>query len=103
MALTRKALRQDWPTSPDVKQLTLDTIIGFMKTTTRRGRAAADRTVLMAAQTLAIYCRLTLQQAELDLHREKQHGKKTDISLADLVGEAEKRAEARRLEMAEEK
>jgi hypothetical protein len=96
MRLTRQALRQDWPTSARVKTIILETLVDFLVRRRARGEPKADRNVIMAARTLAAFSQLTLQQAELDLKREKLEGKTSDTSLADLVAEAEARAEARR-------
>jgi hypothetical protein len=98
MRLTRQALRQDWPTSTKVKQTILETLTDYLVSSSKRGRQATDRNVIMAARTLAAFCGLTLRQQALDLRREKQEGKTSDLSLADLVGEAEQRAEQRRNE-----
>ncbi len=96
MRLTRQALRQDWPTSTRVKTIIMETLVDFLTKKKGRGEPRADRNVIMAARTLAAFSALTLQQAELDLKREKLEGRQSDLSLADLVGEAEARAEARR-------
>lgn len=98
MRLTRQALRQDWPTSTRVKQNILETLIDYLDPKGARGILASDRNIIMAARTVAAFCGLTLQQAALDLRREKQEGRTSEVSLADLVGEAEKRAEDRKLE-----
>jgi hypothetical protein len=98
MRLTRQALRQDWPTSTRVKQTILETLIDYLDLAGKRGKLATDRNVIMAARTLATFASLTLRQAALDLRREKQEGKQSEVSLADLVSEAETRAETRRHE-----
>jgi hypothetical protein len=56
---------------------------------------ADDRIVVRAAQALAAFCELTLKQQWLDLAREKIDGKQGTTSIADLVAEAEQRAEDR--------
>lgn len=98
MRLTRQALRQDWPTSTRVKQEILERLIGFLDPKSRDNMLTSDRTVIMAARTIAAFCGLTLRQAALDLRREKQEGKASEVSLADLVADAEQRAEERQRE-----
>ena len=103
MRLTRHALRQDWPTSTKVKTVILETLLDYLDPKGKRGKMATDREVIMATRTIAAFCGLTLQQQFLDFKREKLNLKQTDVSLADLVGEAEARAEARRAERETEK
>jgi hypothetical protein len=99
MMLTRKALRGDWPISTRIKTLAYGAVVAILEDKF----LASDRTKLMAARTLALFAGITLRQAVIDLRREKQEGRQSDVSLADLVGEAEQRAEARRIERAGEK
>jgi hypothetical protein len=89
-------LRNDWPVPTRTKAKILKRIISYLDTACDEGATAADRTVLTAAKTLAIYCGLTLKQQALDLTRQRLEGVKPDVSLADLVAEAERRAEERR-------
>jgi uncharacterized membrane protein YidH (DUF202 family) len=98
MRLTRQALRGDWPISTRVKQLAMTAVVDILDPTTHRGTLANNRTVLAAVRTLAAFSGLTLKQAAIDLRREKQEGKQSEVSLADLVGEAETRAEMRKHE-----
>jgi hypothetical protein len=74
----------------------LKRLISYLDTRTDEGATAPDRTVIMAARTLAAFCGLTLKQQALDLHRQKLEGVTPDVSLADLVAEAERRAEERK-------
>jgi hypothetical protein len=100
MALVRQALRQDWPIPPAVKQRLLQRLVDYCDRETPEGAVATDRTVLLAARCIAAYCALTLKQQALDLAREKLEGRKSETDLADLVAEAEQRAEARERERA---
>jgi hypothetical protein len=98
MRLTRQALRGDWPLSTRVKTLAMEAVVGILIDGAKRCSLVSDRTRLMAARTLALFSGITLRQAMVDLRREKQEGKQSEISLADLVGEAEQRAETRKNE-----
>ena len=69
----------------------------------KKGATAPDRIVLGAARALAAFCGLALKQQQLDLMREKVEGKKSEVSLADLVAEAEQRAENRKREREQER
>jgi hypothetical protein len=64
------------------------------------GADAKPRTVIGAVRAIAALCGLSLKQQQLDLARQKLEGVKPEISLADLVAKAEKRAERRREERA---
>ena len=68
-----------------------------------KGALSSDRTILMAVRTLALFSGITLRQAMIDLRREKQEGKQSELSLADLVSEAEQRAEQRKNERSDPK
>ncbi len=94
MRLTRQALRGDWPVSTRIKMLAYGAVVEVLED---KG-LVTDRTKLMAARTLALFAGITLRQATLDLRREKQEGKASDVSLADLVSDAEQRAEQRKNE-----
>jgi hypothetical protein len=95
LRLVRQALRNDWAVPPATKGRILKRLISYLDIRTEEGATARDRTVIMAARTLAAFCGLTLKQQALDLHRQRLEGVKADVSLADLVGEAERRAEER--------
>ena len=103
MRLTRQALRGDWPISTRIKTLTLEAVVDILTEAAKRGSLISDRTRLMAVRTLALFSGISLRQQSLDLRREKQEGKTSEISLADLVGEAEQRAEQRKNERSTEK
>jgi hypothetical protein len=98
MRLTRQALRGDWPISTRVKTLAMEAVVDILAASGSKAFLISDRTRLMAARTLALFSGITLRQAMIDLRREKQEGKASEVSLADLVGEAEQRAEQRRHE-----
>ena len=90
LSLVRQALRNDWPVQPEVREQIVGRILEYL---TQPG--GADRTVLMAAQTLAKFCDLTLKQQLLDLRTRQLEGKPEAVSLSDLVSAAEARAEKR--------
>ena len=95
MRLVRQAVRQDWPvTLTTQKRMLRDLGIYFKKP--KDGVAVKPRIKIAAARTIGALCGLALKQQALDLQREKIDGKKSDVSLSDLVAEAEARAEARR-------
>jgi hypothetical protein len=96
LRLVRQALRNDWPVTTAVKSRILKRIISYLDVRTEEGATAPDRTVIMAARTVAAFCGLTLKQQALDLARQKTEGVKPEVSLADLVAEAERRAEERK-------
>lgn len=99
MALVRQALRQDWPVAPEIKRMMLQRMIDYVDRDHEDGATAPDRTVIMAARTIATFCGLTLRQQALDLAREKLDGETSgDLGPAGLVEEAERRAEERRRE-----
>jgi hypothetical protein len=96
LRLVRQALRNDWPVSSAVKGRILKRLINYLDVRTEEGATAPDRTVIMAARTLAAFCGLTLKQQQLDLARSRAEGPTADVTLADLVVEAERRAEERK-------
>jgi hypothetical protein len=98
MMLTRQALRGDWPISSRVKMLAYGAVIDILEARGSKAFLISDRTRLMAARTLALFAGITMRQANIDLRREKQEGKTSEVSLADLVAEAEQRAEQRKNE-----
>lgn len=94
LQLEEQALRNDWPIPPAVKRQVLQRLIDYLDRDCDEGATAPDRVVIAAARVLAQFGGLSLRQASLDLEREKlDRGEKTG-TLADLVAEAEKRAEA---------
>jgi hypothetical protein len=95
MRLTRQALRGDWPISTRIKALAYSAVVEILED---KNFLTSDRTKLMAARTLALFAGISLRQAMIDLRREKQEGKTSEVSLADLVAEAEQRAEQRKHE-----
>lgn len=95
LRLIRGALRQDWPIPPAVKAKILQRLVDYLDRDHLEGATASDRHVLMAARTLAVFLGLTVRQQSLDLAREKFEGRQSEINPADLVREAERRAEER--------
>jgi hypothetical protein len=95
LRLEQQALRNDWPIPPDVRRRILQRVIDYLDRDCEEGATAKDRVVLTAAQVVAQFANLNLGQQKLDLARQKLEGKKDAISLADLVEEAEGRADAR--------
>jgi hypothetical protein len=61
-------------------------------------RPPTPREQISACKTLAVFKKLELAQQAMDLRRLRQEGKASEVSLADLVAEAEQRAEIRRRE-----
>jgi len=95
-ALIQRALRQDWPIPADVKKRILQRVVDYLDPETEEGATAPDRTVLIAARTLASFMKLNLGQQALDLARAKFEGRKNDVTLAELVQAAERRAQDRK-------
>ena len=92
----RAALRQDWGAPADVKRKILQRLIDYLDRDCEEGQTASDRTVLMAARTFVDFMRLNIDQQSIDVQRDKLDGRKTNqVPLADLVQEAERRAEER--------
>lgn len=92
----RGALRQDWPIPPEVKRKILQRLVDYLDRDCDEGKTAPGRLVVMAARTLAAFMDLTLRQQAIDFAREKHRGKsRSDVSPADVVAEAERRAEER--------
>jgi hypothetical protein len=61
-------------------------------------RHPTPREQISACKTLAVFKKLELAQQAMDLRRLRQEGKASEVSLPDLVAEAETRAEERRHE-----
>ena len=95
LALTRQAIRAGWPIPPSVQTKVIQRIVDYLDRDHLDGGTCSDRTVLMAARTLAAFCGLNLKQQAIDLARQKLDGKPTQITLADLVANAEAKAEKR--------
>jgi hypothetical protein len=100
--LIRQAARNDWPVPAATRAKIVQRLVSYLDAECEEGSTAPDRVVLGAARALAAFCGLGLKQQQLDLMRERLEGKKSEVSLADLVGDAESRAEARKLERASE-
>jgi hypothetical protein len=95
LSLEAQALRNDWPVRPEVRERIMARLVEYVDPDAEQGATAPDRTVLRAAEVLALFCGLSLKQQTLDLQREKLGGKPDEVSLSDLVADAEARAEAR--------
>lgn len=92
----RGAIRQDWPIPPAVKAKILQRLVDYLDRDHLEGQTASDRHVLMAARTLAAFMRLNVGQQAVDLARERYEGRnKSELSAAEAVAEAERRAEER--------
>lgn len=94
MKLVCKAVRQDWPISITRQKLLISSLFGFFDP--KRKEPVKSRTQIAAIRAVAALSGLALKQQALDLAREKLDGKESDVSLAQLVAEAEERAEKRR-------
>ncbi len=95
MRLTRQALRGDWPVSTANKALAIEAVVDTLTKAAKRNSTISVLTRLAAVRTMLLFSDASMTQQSLDLRREKQEGKTSDISLADLVSEAEQRAEQR--------
>ena len=103
LRLIRGAIRQDWPIPPAVQAKILKRLVEYLDLDQEEGATAPDRTVLMAARTVAAFGALALKQQALDLQREKLDGKHKDqLTLADAVADAERLATERLNERASE-
>lgn len=100
--LIRQAARNDWPVPPATRAKILARVVSYLDLECDEGASASDRVVLGAARALAAFCGLSLKQQQLDLMRERLEGKNAEVSLSDLVGDAEARAEERKRERASE-
>jgi hypothetical protein len=63
-----------------------------------KGAPATKREAIMATGMVALLKKLDLQQQAIDLRRERQEGRRSELCLADLVSEAYQRAEERKAE-----
>jgi hypothetical protein len=87
-----QALRNDWPVPAERKLDMLETAEGLLKARSKRLAVAGMNVLIQLA-------RLTLGQQKLDFDRERLTGaQKQTTNLADLVAEAEQRAEQRKRE-----
>jgi hypothetical protein len=59
-------------------------------------RPPTPREQISACKTLALFKQIELAQQAMDLRRLRQEGTTSEVGLADLVAEAEQRAEVRR-------
>jgi hypothetical protein len=87
----RRAIRERWPVPEEVRRRAIDSAAGMVE-------HGGDARKLAAIRVLLDADRLNLEQAKLDLAREKLEGKTTEVTLAELVQEAERRAEERERE-----
>lgn len=95
LGIVGKALRQDWPIPPTVKQMLLQRAIDICDPDTKVGGKAQPRLVLRALQVIALYQNLVVKQQVVDLARER-HELKTkgdgSLKLSELTAEAEQAA-----------
>lgn len=91
MALIRRADTELWPVSVKVQVKLLQRLIDLVDPETDQGRYAEHRTVIAAIRTIGALRNLRLKQIGLDMARERMDRElvKEEITLADLVGEAE--------------
>lgn len=78
LATFRRALRQDWPIPPNVKQMLIERMVDLVdpvavdpKTGKARKKSVPHRTVIAAAKVLAVYGNLSVKQQALDLGRDR--------------------------------
>jgi hypothetical protein len=76
-------------------EMLLDCAIGKNK---EGEKPTTARERIMAGKVIASLKALNLKRAALELRRERQEGTASEVSLADLVGDVERRAEQRRTE-----
>jgi hypothetical protein len=88
--LERRAAAKGWATAERDKRLIVKRLRDIIDLKTPEGKAAKLRSVLIAARTLAS---ADLRQQALELQREISLGGVTAGTLADLVGDAEARAD----------
>lgn len=88
------------PPDPVVaEQLILRTLHDVVCGKSQEGqRPITVREQIMAGKVLAALKKLNLAQQALELRRQRQEGRQSEVSLADLVAEAEQRQEQRRSE-----
>jgi hypothetical protein len=95
LRLERQAVRNDWPIPAAVRTKVLQRLIDYLDRDHDEGATAPDRTILMAARTLAQFARLNVDQQKLDLELRRAEMGAGEVDLAELVAEAERRAEER--------
>ena len=91
--LEQQALRNDWPIPKRKRQQILKRLLDLLT-----DEKAADRTVIAAAQTLALFGGLNSKQAALDLQAARQSGKQSDVDWPETVRAAQQRALERKAE-----
>jgi len=80
---------------PATQARILKRIARYLDEEDEEGQTAPDRVVIAAARVMLAAGKLSLAQQALDLARRKFEGKKSEVSLADLVRAAEERARRR--------
>jgi hypothetical protein len=90
LRLIGQAVHQDWPVSPENQAKILDWATRLFDR-----QDLKERTGVSAMLAIAALANLALKQQALDLAREKFEGRQSEVNLADLVAEAEQRAEER--------
>jgi hypothetical protein len=92
--MARPPGRNDWFIPPAIQQAALEFLGDMIDGTKPR----SNRERLSAARTLAMFKRLGVAQQKYDLMLAKQNGKVSEVSLSDLVNDAERRAAQRKHE-----
>lgn len=95
MALIRRADTDVWPVPVKVQVRLLQRLIDLVDPESDAGRRADHRTVISAIRTIGALRNLRLKQIAIDMAREKMDREvndKAEVSLADLVAEAEEAA-----------
>jgi hypothetical protein len=91
--------RTDWPISAKTEQAALAFLVDVATGVTKPGdRPRTARERIMAAKVIASFKQIALKREALQLRRELIHGRPSEVSLAEIVGEAEERAEVRKHE-----
>lgn len=98
LRLVCQAVRQDWPVTLEQQITIMGQLVGVFG---GGDKPAKPRTVIAAAKAIAALESLALKQQALDLARQKAEGFKGDKPLAELVAEAEQRAQNRLRERGE--
>jgi hypothetical protein len=88
-----------WTIPVETEQTILESLLEVARGKSQEGqRPITARERISAGKVLATLKKLDLAQQALQLRRERQEGKASEVSLAGLVGDAERRAEIRRRE-----
>lgn len=96
---TSTRTRKKLPDAVVMEQLILRTLQDVVRGKSQKGqRPITAREQIMAGKVLASLKQLNLKREALQLRRELIHGRASEVSLAELVAEAEQRAEQRRHE-----